>query len=77
MGNGNISKDPAGLRLSTAQIRQQVNDVFESRFESDPQRRTPERHLFDELGMDSLDAVDLAIDFQRRWGQCLLAQRIE
>jgi acyl carrier protein len=47
------------------QIRQQVIAVIAEEFELDPARLTPEATLYDDLGLDSLDAVDLVVALEK------------
>ena len=45
-----------------------VNEVFAEDFEIDPALLTPEAHIFAELGLDSLDTVDLMVALQKKFG---------
>jgi len=47
------------------QTRQQVIAVVAEEFELDPAKLTPEATLYDDLGLDSLDAVDLVVALER------------
>ena len=47
------------------QIRQQVIAVIAEEFELDPVRLTAEATLYDDLGLDSLDAVDLVVALEK------------
>ncbi len=38
-----------------------VNKVLEEEFEIDPDLLKPEAHLYEDIGLDSLDAVDLIV----------------
>lgn len=42
--------------------------VFIEDFELEPQQLTPEANLFTELGLDSLDVVDLVVALQKKFG---------
>jgi len=44
-----------------------VNSVFEELFEVPPEKITPNARIFDELGLDSLDTVDLIVALQKRF----------
>lgn len=46
-------------------IRQQVIEVVAEEFELEPARLTPEATLYDDLGLDSLDAVDLVVALEK------------
>lgn len=45
-----------------------VNEVFEEEFEIEPEQLVPEAHIFMELGLDSLDVVDLIVALQKKFG---------
>ena len=45
-----------------------VNQVFEEGFEIEPTRLVPAARIFDELGLDSLDIVDLIVALQKKFG---------
>jgi acyl carrier protein len=45
-----------------------TNQVFENAFEIDPGKLRPEALIFDELGLDSLDIVDLIVALQKKFG---------
>ncbi len=44
-----------------------VNEVFLEDFEMEPAQLVPEAHLFTELGLDSLDVVDLVVALQKKF----------
>jgi len=44
-----------------------VNEVFQEDFEMEPQQLVPDAHLFTELGLDSLDVVDLVVALQKKF----------
>ena len=46
-------------------IRQKVLDVLSEEFELDPDRLIPAATLYDDLGLDSLDAVDLVVALEK------------
>ena len=45
-----------------------TNQVFEQSFEIEPARLVPQARIFDELGLDSLDIVDLIVALQKKFG---------
>ena len=45
-----------------------TNKVFEESFEIDKERLVPEAHIFTDLGLDSLDIVDLIVALQNSFG---------
>ncbi len=44
-----------------------TNKVFEDSFEIDPEKLVPQAKIFDELGLDSLDIVDLIVALQKQF----------
>ena len=44
-----------------------TNNVFEQQFEVPPERLVPQANLFEDLGLDSLDTVDLIVALQKRF----------
>ena len=49
------------------QIIERVNEVFQEDFEMELQQLLPEANLFTELGLDSLDVVDLVVALQKKF----------
>ncbi|HAK60714.1 MAG TPA: acyl carrier protein [Nitrospiraceae bacterium] len=45
-----------------------TNKVFEDSFEIERERLQPEAHIFTDLGLDSLDIVDLVVALQKGFG---------
>lgn len=45
-----------------------TNRVFEESFEIEKERLVPEAHIFTDLGLDSLDIVDLIVALQGSFG---------
>ncbi len=54
--------------MADSELIQAVNEIFTDAFEIAPERLTPQAQLFTDLGLDSLDMVDLAASLQRRFG---------
>ena len=54
--------------ISDEDILQRLKGVLQTTFEIDPARVKPESHLFTDLELDSIDAVDLAIQVQDMTG---------
>ncbi len=50
------------------EIRAQVNEVFIEEFELNLADLKPEAQIFQELGLDSLDIVDLIVALQKKFG---------
>ena len=45
-----------------------INQVFEESFEIEPAKLQPQAHIFNDLGLDSLDVVDLVVAIQKKFG---------
>ena len=45
-----------------------INQVFVEKFELDPAELTPEKRIFEDLELDSLDIVDLITGLQHTFG---------
>jgi acyl carrier protein len=54
--------------ISNEDILARLKEVLRDTFEIDPRRVQPQTHLFTELELDSIDAVDLAIQVQDMTG---------
>ena len=57
------------LQLTDIEILDRLKVIFSETFEMDAQNITPETHLFEDLDLDSIDAVDLAIKLQTMTGK--------
>ena len=55
--------------MNEAEILERIRAIFQENFDIEPSRVTPEAHLFEELDLDSIDAVDLAIKLQEMTGR--------
>jgi len=53
--------------MTDSELIQAVNEVFVDSFEIPPERITPESQIFGDLGLDSLDVVDLVAAIQKRF----------
>lgn len=49
-------------------VAELINAVFEESFEVEPERLTPDVRIFEDLGLDSLDIVDLVVALQSKFG---------
>ena len=49
-------------------IYQEVSALLVSLFELTPDQITPEARLYEELGLDSIDAVDMVVHLQKKSG---------
>lgn len=54
--------------ISDEEILDRLREVLRDTFEIDPARVTPTAQLFTDLELDSIDAVDLAIQVQEMTG---------
>ncbi len=45
-----------------------TNKVFEESFEIEKEKLQPQAHIFNDLGLDSLDAVDLVVALEKSFG---------
>ena len=48
-----------------------INSTFIEQFEISEDKLTPDKQIFNDLGLDSLDIVDLMVGLQRRFGVSL------
>ena len=55
--------------MTDEQILEKLKAILAEAFEISPERVVPEATLFDELDLDSIDAVDLAIKLQEMTGK--------
>lgn len=54
--------------MTREEIVAEINSIFVEQFELDPGELAPEKKIFDDLGLDSLDIVDLMVGLQRKFG---------
>lgn len=57
------------MPMTDDDILARLRDILAENFEIDPAAVTPEANLYEELGLDSIDAVDLAIKVQQLTGK--------
>lgn len=55
--------------LTRDQIYEKLKGYLEDMFEVSPETVTPESRLFDDLDLDSIDAVDLVVKLQELTGR--------
>lgn len=53
--------------MTDAEVIERTNEVFVDEFEVLPDKINPEAHIFADLGLDSLDVVDLIVALQMRF----------
>ena len=51
--------------MSDEELRQKVVEVLAEEFELDPGKMGPDATLYDDLGLDSLDAVDMVVVLEK------------
>ncbi len=56
------------MSIAKETVIQIVNSIFEEKFEFSPEELTPEKHIFNDLQIDSLDIVDLMMGLQQKLG---------
>ncbi len=54
--------------MTDQEIIEKTNKVFEESFEIEKERLVPEAQIFTDLGLDSLDIVDLIVALQNTFG---------
>ncbi len=54
--------------MADSELIQAVNEILADAFEIAPERLTPHAEIFADLGLDSLDMVDLAASLQKKFG---------
>jgi acyl carrier protein len=53
--------------VTDSELIQAVNEIFQESFEIPAEKITPEAQIFADLGLDSLDVVDLVAAIQKRF----------
>ena len=54
--------------MTDDEIFQRIKSIFIEEFELGPELLLPEATLFDDLGLDSLDAVDMVVALEKEFG---------
>lgn len=54
--------------ISKEQIIEQINLILTDEFEMEPDDLSPDAKLFEDLELDSLDAVDLIVRLEKKFG---------
>ncbi|HJV22410.1 MAG TPA: acyl carrier protein [Holophagaceae bacterium] len=62
------------MSMTPEEIHQKLREVLADSFRLDPARVTLDAHLFTDLDLDSIDAVELAIQLQEITGKRVKAQ---
>lgn len=62
------------MSMTPEEIHQKLREVLADSFRLDPAKVTLDAHLFTDLDLDSIDAVELAIQLQEITGKRVKAQ---
>ncbi|SDP48747.1 acyl carrier protein [Desulforhopalus singaporensis] len=54
--------------ITDDELCRKVIEVLAQEFELDPEEMVPEATLYDDLGLDSLDAVDMVVVLEKTFG---------
>jgi acyl carrier protein len=54
--------------MDEKEIIRLTNSIFVESFEIEPDRLKPEAKIFEDLGLDSLDIVELVVGLQKKFG---------
>ncbi|MCD4764844.1 MAG: acyl carrier protein [Desulfobacterales bacterium] len=55
-------------KITENEIIKMTNQVFEESFEIETEKLQPKMNIFEDLGLDSLDIVDLIVALQQKFG---------
>lgn len=56
------------MNMTDEDIFQRIQTIFVEEFELEPEQLVPDATLFDDLGLDSLDAVDMVVALEKEFG---------
>ncbi|MFA7344889.1 MAG: phosphopantetheine-binding protein [Terrimicrobiaceae bacterium] len=54
--------------MDKQQVNSRIATIFETEFEVAPDRLLPDAHLFQDLGLDSIDVVEMIAALQKEFG---------
>jgi len=54
--------------MDKQQVAARIATLFETEFEIAPDRLLPDAHLFQDLGLDSIDMVEMIVVLQKEFG---------
>ena len=54
--------------ISEEQVRRRVMQIMAEEFELEPELLQPDATLYEDLGLDSLDAVDMVVALEKAFG---------
>jgi acyl carrier protein len=60
--------------MTQQEIFTQIQQMLASLFEIEPEEITPESKLFEELELDSIDAIDLVVKLQKTIGKKIMPE---
>jgi acyl carrier protein len=63
--------------MTTNDIIVKVNDIIARVLGTDPFRVKPECHLHDDLGADSLDEVEIALEIEKAFNICIKDEHLQ
>ena len=63
--------------MTRDEIQARVSELLAQRFNIDPARITPEARLFQDLDLDSIDAIDMAVELQTWTGRRLSEESLK
>jgi acyl carrier protein len=69
--------DSGAMTMTEQEIFQKLQEVLADSFRLDPAKVTLDSHLFTDLDLDSIDAVELAIQLQDITGRRVKAQEFK
>lgn len=55
-------------KITENEIIAMTNQVFEESFEIETEKLQPQMNIFEDLGLDSLDIIDLIVALQQKFG---------
>jgi acyl carrier protein len=62
--------------MTREEIDQRLRALLVERFQVDPARLSPEARLFQDLDLDSIDAIDMAVELQAWSGRRIPEERL-
>ncbi|MGN1282032.1 MAG: acyl carrier protein [Succinivibrio sp.] len=63
--------------MTKEEILKQIQEMLAQLFEIDPEEIKPESKLFEELELDSIDAVDLVVKLQKTIGKKIMPEEFK
>jgi len=56
------------MKMTPPEITERIKKVFVDEFELEAEKLVPEATLYEDLGLDSLDAVDMVVALEKEFG---------